>query len=44
MQEFSGMFLASNFLNLAELVVDELMKKYLQKFTNIAFCIRFITD
>ena len=36
-------FLASNSLNLAELVVNELIKSISKKITNIPFSIRFIT-
>ena len=36
-------FLASNLLNLAELVVNEPMKSMYKKFTNIPFSIQFIT-
>ena len=36
------MFLASNLLNLAELVANESMKSIYKKFTNIAFFIRFV--
>ena len=36
-------FLASNLLNLAELVVNEPMKSIYKKFTNIPFSILFIT-
>ena len=35
-------FPASNSLNFAELVENELMKSNFKKFTNIPFCIQFI--
>ena len=36
-------FLASNSMNLAELVANEPMKSIYKKLTNIPLCIRFIT-